>query len=53
MLWIERVFAYLATLICMLLATDSRHVALARQREESPREPTLQSGAVQTIHRLR
>lgn len=53
MLWIERVFAYLAVLICVGLATDSRHVALARRREEPPREPIPQSGVVQTIHRIR
>jgi hypothetical protein len=53
MLWIERVFAHLTVLICRGFSTDSRHVVLARQREDSPREPILQSGAVQTIHRLR
>jgi hypothetical protein len=53
MLWIERVFASLTVMICRALATDSRNVTLARQREERPREPILQSGAVQTIHRFR
>lgn len=53
MLWIERVFAGLAWVVCWLLATDSRNVALARQREERPREPIQQTGAVQTIHRMR
>ncbi len=53
MLWIERVFANLTVMICRALSTDSRHVALAREREEPPREPILQSGAVQTIHRFR
>lgn len=53
MLWIERVFAALTVLICRGLSTDSRHVALARQREEPPREPIPQAGPVQTIHRFR
>jgi len=53
MFWIERVFASLTVMICRGLATDSRHVTLARQREEPPREPIQQAGAVQTIHRFR
>lgn len=53
MLWIERVFAHLTVLICIGLSTDSRNVTLARQREERPREPIPQAGAVQTIHRIR
>jgi len=53
MFWIERVFASLTVMICRGLATDSRHVTLARQREERPREAIPQTGAVQTIHRFR
>lgn len=53
MLWIERVFACLTVFICWALATDSRNVALARQREMRPRKPILQSRQVQTVHRLR
>lgn len=53
MLWIDRVFARLTVLICRGLATDSTNVALARAREERPRAPIPQSGAFQTIHRIR
>ena len=53
MLWIERVFACLTVFVCWALATDSRNVALARERDTRPREPVLQSRGGQAVHRLR
>ena len=53
MLWIERVFACLTVFVCRGLATDSRNVALARERDMRPRKPILQSREVKAVHRLR
>lgn len=53
MLWIDRLFARLAVILCQALVTDSRNVTLAREREERPRKPIMQTGAFQTIHKLR
>lgn len=54
MFWIERFFAQITIFICAMLCTDSKNVELTRLREEPPREPIPQRGAVtQVVHRFR